>query len=394
MPLVRMTMFCKDSTLRRNKNLFILIFIGFVVYLVYMIASHHRHGFISTDRSLIDGHEIYYFREKMVNNLTFFSHIMSREDFLHPDSKAAMEVYLRKQSQRFMFDSKDLVTDIGFNIEDDVIVYLHIQKTSGTTFNHHLVEDLELEKPCDCPHDVITNPCYCFTHKNTIWLFSWFTTGWPCGLHADWTELHECIDGALDQLEKRHRQRRYFYITILRDPIDRYLSEWRHLYDGEHWRDSLLRCEGQRPSLFDLRPCFREKSWEGVSFNEFMECQDNLATNRMTRMIADLTKSNCYHKRGIKEKDRRIIMLESAKENLRNMVFFGLTDDYSHSKALFENAFGLKFKKELNVTKLVPEEKFFLNEIQFKEMLQYIELDVQLYLYAKDLFMQRSKQLH
>ena len=31
---------------------------------------------------------------------------------------------------------------------DDVMVYLHIQKTGGTTFERHLVEDIELDEPC------------------------------------------------------------------------------------------------------------------------------------------------------------------------------------------------------------------------------------------------------
>ena len=32
----------------------------------------------------------------------------------------------------------------------DVMVFLHIQKTGGTTFGKHLVEDLDLERDCEC----------------------------------------------------------------------------------------------------------------------------------------------------------------------------------------------------------------------------------------------------
>ena len=36
-----------------------------------------------------------------------------------------------------------------------------------------------------------------------IWLFSRFSTGWICGLHADFTELYVsgCVDNALDRKE-------------------------------------------------------------------------------------------------------------------------------------------------------------------------------------------------
>ena len=38
-----------------------------------------------------------------------------------------------------------------FNINgSDVMVFLHIQKTGGTTFGKHLVQDIDLESPCLC----------------------------------------------------------------------------------------------------------------------------------------------------------------------------------------------------------------------------------------------------
>ena len=48
------------------------------------------------------------------------------------------------------------------------------------------------------------------------WLFSRYSTGWRCGLHADWTELTGCVDNYLSGLEPEVRERRYFYITFLR----------------------------------------------------------------------------------------------------------------------------------------------------------------------------------
>lgn len=39
-------------------------------------------------------------------------------------------------------------------------------------------------------------------HWCRYWLFSRYSTGWKCGLHADYTELTECLQaGKLEELE-------------------------------------------------------------------------------------------------------------------------------------------------------------------------------------------------
>ena len=91
--------------------------------------------------------------------------------------------------------------------KEDVIVFLHIQKTGGTTFGRHLVKDLKLKSPCKCYKD--RKRCDCYTNKKTIWLFSRYSTGWVCGLHADWTELTSCVETAMDKKEKKTRYRKY-----------------------------------------------------------------------------------------------------------------------------------------------------------------------------------------
>ncbi|NXR43537.1 H6ST2 sulfotransferase, partial [Zosterops hypoxanthus] len=52
---------------------------------------------------------------------------------------------------RFNFSADDLLRRGDFNIKgDDLIVFLHIQKTGGTTFGRHLVRNIQLEQPCYC----------------------------------------------------------------------------------------------------------------------------------------------------------------------------------------------------------------------------------------------------
>jgi hypothetical protein len=40
-----------------------------------------------------------------------------------------------------------------------------------------------------------------------MWLFSRYSTGWRCGLHADWTELKDCVAEYLNDKEG-YRDRR------------------------------------------------------------------------------------------------------------------------------------------------------------------------------------------
>ncbi|CAH2000447.1 unnamed protein product [Acanthoscelides obtectus] len=130
--------------------------------------------------------------------------------------------------------------------------------------------------------------CHCFRpHSNQSWLFSRYTTGWKCGLHADWTELTNCVDDKLDELEGVTK-RRYFYVTLLREPISRYLSEFRHVQRGATWKGSRHVCKGRPATEKELPPCYEGDNWGGVGLDEFIACKSNLAANRQTRMLADL----------------------------------------------------------------------------------------------------------
>ena len=75
-----------------------------------------------------------------------------------------------------------------FNVSSttDVMVFLHIQKTGGTTFGKHLVEDIDLARPCECQRRTKNRKsrrkfhCDCFRpgSKESNWLFSRYSTGW------------------------------------------------------------------------------------------------------------------------------------------------------------------------------------------------------------------------
>uniref|UniRef100_A0A8C5MVV6 Heparan-sulfate 6-O-sulfotransferase n=1 Tax=Leptobrachium leishanense TaxID=445787 RepID=A0A8C5MVV6_9ANUR len=292
--------------------------------------------------------------------------------------------------KKFFFPVRDLDRSLNFDMKgDDVIVFLHIQKTGGTTFGRHLVQNVRLEMPCDCRPGQKKCTCYRPNRKET-WLFSRFSTGWSCGLHADWTELTNCVPGVLDKKETNMKiKRKFYYITLLRDPVSRYLSEWRHVQRGATWKTSLHMCDGRTPTLEELPSCYEGTDWSGCTLQEFMECPYNLANNRQVRMLADLSLVGCYNMSFIQEKKRAQVLLESAKKNLKDMAFFGLTEFQRKTQYLFERTFHLKFIRPFMQYNNTRAGGVDLDNVTIQRIEELNDLDMQLYDYAKDLFQQR-----
>ncbi|KAI3365802.1 hypothetical protein L3Q82_000802 [Scortum barcoo] len=225
-----------------------------------------------------------------------------------------------KITSRFNFTERDLDRRVDFDIRgDDVMVFLHIQKTGGTTFGRHLVKNIQLEQPCDCMPG--QRKCTCHRPgKAESWLFSRFSTGWSCGLHADWTELTSCVPVVMNKRDKKSAQRNkrnFYYITMLRDPVSRYLSEWKHVQRGATWKTALHMCDGRPPTQDELPACYSGEDWTGVPLADFMSCPSNLANNRQVRMLADLSLVGCYNMSTVSELERGRVLLASAKANLR-----------------------------------------------------------------------------
>ncbi|XP_038584197.1 heparan-sulfate 6-O-sulfotransferase 1-A isoform X1 [Micropterus salmoides] len=313
--------------------------------------------------------------------------------------------------KKYYFPVRDLERTIDFQIKgEDVIVFLHIQKTGGTTFGRHLVQNVRLEVPCDCRPGQKKCTCYRPNRKET-WLFSRFSTGWSCGLHADWTELINCVPGVLNKKENKQKNlreteermtqigrtnveeqralRKFYYITLLRDPVSRYLSEWRHVQRGATWKTSLHMCDGRTPTPEELPSCYEGSDWSGCTLQQFMDCPYNLANNRQVRMLADLSLVGCYNMSTVPEKKRAQLLLESAKKNLRDMAFFGLTEYQRKTQFLFERTFRLRFIRpfmQYNSTRAAGVD---LDNATIQRIEELNELDMELYDYARDLFQQR-----
>lgn len=183
-------------------------------------------------------------------------------------------------------------------------------------------------------------------------------------------------------------------MTIIRDPVSRYLSEWKHVRRGATWKTARLYCNGRQATLDEVPFCFESETWEGVTLNEFINCRDNLANNRQTRMLANLSKVNCYNRTGMSEDERNHLMLESAKDNLRDLSFFGLTELQVETQRLFEHVFHIQFVKDFIQINTTHSMKARPTKEQWEKIVKLNTLDIALYQYAKDLFQQRVKAMN
>ena len=85
-----------------------------------------------------------------------------------------------KQPENMVTYHDILEDNFTFNVSSktDVMVFLHIQKTGGTTFGRHLVEDIDLARPCECHRKNKKRRrkfhCDCFRPgtEDSNWLFS------------------------------------------------------------------------------------------------------------------------------------------------------------------------------------------------------------------------------
>ena len=183
--------------------------------------------------------------------------------------------------------------------------------------------------------------------------------------------------------------RNFHYITILRDPVSRYLSEWRHVQRGATWKASLHVCDGRPPTSEELPSCYTGDDWSGCPLKEFMDCPYNLANNRQVRMLSDLTLVGCYNLSVMPEKQRNKVLLESAKSNLKHMAFFGLTEFQRKTQYLFEKTFNMNFISPFTQYNTTRASSVEINEEIQKRIEGLNFLDMELYSYAKDLFLQR-----
>jgi len=127
-----------------------------------------------------------------------------------------------------------------------------------------------------------------------------------------------------------------------------------------------------------------------VTLEEFMSCEHNLANNRQTRMLSNLTRVGCYNHTAMPDStERDRILLNSAAENLRQMAFFGLTERQADTQFLFERTFGIEFSRNFVQFNNTHAHKADVSAAEIRAVEKLNRLDLALYKFAFRLFEER-----
>ncbi|KAA3670574.1 heparan sulfate 6-O-sulfotransferase HS6ST1 [Paragonimus westermani] len=301
-----------------------------------------------------------------------------------------------------------------------VFVFVHIQKTGGTLIERNLVNIGLFRRPCQCvPY---LRRCSCKTDHGDTWLVSRFSTGWMCGVHADVTEYTECVNKSLNTFDGHYISRKFEYFTLLRDPVDRYLSEWLHVRRGATWRTAKLSCRNTSAYSQSYRPCYtiskyagntslsqrhkKNPTWTNVSLQTFLDCPFNLAINRQVRMLANLSRLGCYRNLlswntprsdyvDLSVTQRSLLL--SAQDTLSSFLrVYGLNAYLPYTQYLFQRVLHIVFNRWLadqHVNSLNKSHaqriRPHLSTLDVQQVRDSNRLDMLLYKYAVRLFVLR-----
>jgi len=333
---------------------------------------------------------------------------------------------IKRNENFYIYSQFEVKSSIDFNIDRDVLVFVHIQKTGGSDFDRNIVKNLlvrtnkKWKRACNFNmnktlkrNNSVLNTKLNFLNKKVKfkkfscprtkalenqdinWYFSRQTFGWACGLHPDYTMLKTCTKKFYQGIDDKNLK----YFTILRDPIKRYVSEWQHVARGATWKS-----KKNKVCLNNYLKCFINKStWENVSLDEFMSCKYNLANNRQTRLLAlydsnfkmcsnpSLSDTNSDKENNSYDEE----LLKRAKLSLHSMSFFALNEFQNLSGQLFEKCFSqlFKFSFPLSQSNSTTAEIILknINRQTLNKIKNLNYLDLKLYEYAQNLFFKKLK---
>ena len=305
----------------------------------------------------------------------------------------------------------------------DTLVFIHIPKTGGSDFLRHLVTlERDGEPLCSassaqkqekkgkkerafCPRarGAQDDPD---AKSGDPWLVAEKTIGWHCGLHPFYSEYRSCVASEAKRkvsIRKFDPTCRFHYLTMIRHPVLRYVSEYLHVQRGATFSYRHI-CNEHEVTDYEVPPCypgFYDKSpWPNVTLPKFLSCSSNWGNNRQTLSIADLETVGCFDMRKFSQEERERRLLQSAKDNLKNnFAFFGITEYEVESGLLFERVFRMRFRnrtvqKPLSDLHSAPMLYSLWNSnTTYQSISRANHLDMELYEYALELFANRLQEI-
>ena len=329
------------------------------------------------------------------------------------------------------------------NIRNEILVILHIPRTAGMHWHKLITRKLFFRSPnssyeIGCTHGEQLIDCKFNSYNRET--SDWFRQDRICNTHSGYSDLLDCIETKRKFLKNDVKIQ---MITFLREPIKRYISQVHYRLDNV-WPRDLSKNKCSNFKLYD-KNCNTSKERQDKTMQELIECEHNVAFNMQVRMLADYDDIGCHSLHCWMNQCPLVVrvsnekkLLESAKQTLVSMKFFGLTEYQELSEYLFEKSFNDKYK--ISTTTIDPAEwkkvswdnfidkmnvnvketfreplnqskiSELINEAEAnsvtseeyknipKEFLEKIKeknrLDIALYEFAKELFFQRVRQIY
>lgn len=231
------------------------------------------------------------------------------------------------------------------------LYFLHIQKTAGTTFTAILESYFENDEIC--PAYYLDDLLLLTKEKRQSYRF-----------YRGHFSYNLCIFLTSPLV----------YITMLRHPVERVISNIRHIQRYPEHPDHKL-----------------VKSVDLISFVTHPQTQSDMS-NLQTRMIAPPKGKivNVFLGWAATRND-----LELAKERLQEFPFFGLTEDFEHSMSLLAYTFGWSPVMNINTLNAAPTPMHMEDYPQavMDAITEINQIDIELYDYARQLFQTRYNQM-
>ena len=161
---------------------------------------------------------------------------------------------------------------------------------------------------------------------------------------------------------------------------------------GASWEAAASLCNGQL-LMNQIPSCFDGKMWNNLTIEKFTSCPFNLAINRQTWMMSNISKVSCNFKAIMLNAKKRKLLLSIAKKNINAISYFAILEYPAESQFIFEKTYNLKFIESfqqwdtgfaVEYLKSIPP-----SEEMIKKIIKLNSLDFALYRYAKSVFFKR-----
>eukprot|EP01104_Vermistella_antarctica_P015106 TRINITY_DN4890_c0_g1_i1.p1 TRINITY_DN4890_c0_g1~~TRINITY_DN4890_c0_g1_i1.p1 ORF type:complete len:461 (-),score=68.87 TRINITY_DN4890_c0_g1_i1:145-1527(-) len=255
------------------------------------------------------------------------------------------------------------------------IVFFHIQKTGGTTFSVLLMKLLECACGSRCGAPAFQQ-YRCKGPFNGRWFSN--LNNIACGIHPNYQEFLTCREAGANPR----------FVTIIRDPVTRFISEYYHC----HPKAAKIRAGS------GAKRCWAEytKGDLELSLDDSVNTlYPHPAANRQTRMLAGY-KLGEWETSVLGNEEHERQALRKAMQRLADMDFVGTNDDLQGALRALAGTYGLPYDEVRHTVARKHNTQTKDDAIPDALMRRIVEinhLDSLLYEYAKRLYAARSKRL-